>query len=96
MLVLMVDVNVMLDKFLKFPNPVTEESKVVSWKLALTVDDMYNLDDYYIMMAMLRNKNLTAIEIRNLLVDIRNVHVSERTKRRYLNATTLMARKLTW
>ncbi|RZC33466.1 hypothetical protein BDFB_015053, partial [Asbolus verrucosus] len=42
-------------------------------------------DNRYIMMLSLRNRHMTAVEIRNRLHRVREVNVSERTVRRRLN-----------
>ncbi|RZC32006.1 HTH Tnp Tc3 2 domain containing protein, partial [Asbolus verrucosus] len=50
-------------------------------------------DNRYIMMLSLRNRHMTAVEIRNRLHRVREVNVSERTVRRRLNEANLLARR---
>lgn len=50
-------------------------------------------DDRYIVSQSLRNRHLTAVQLRNQLEHVRNVAVSERTVRRRLNDANLKSRR---
>lgn len=50
-------------------------------------------DDRFVVSQSLRNRHLTAVELRNRLQHVRNVNVSERTIRRRLNAANLVSRR---
>jgi transposase len=53
----------------------------------------YERDDRFVVSQSIRNRYLTAVEIRNHLQHVRNVNVSERTIRRRLNAANLVSRR---
>jgi transposase len=50
-------------------------------------------DDRFLTLAILRNRTMTAVEVRNRLAEVRDVHVSDRTIRRRLSEVDLMARR---
>lgn len=52
-----------------------------------------NRDDRFIVTSSLRNRRLSAVQIRNHLQHVRNVNVSERTVRRRLNEAGLASRR---
>lgn len=52
-----------------------------------------NRDDRFITNLSLRNRHLTAVQIRNELQHVRNVNISERTVRRRLNEANLFCRR---
>lgn len=50
-------------------------------------------DDCFLMLQILRERHLTAVQARNRLIEVRQVHVSENTARRRLKEDGLTARR---
>lgn len=54
------------------------EEQVASWKLNVSVDNSKQVskkcintrDDYFLTFTMLRNRNLTAVEVKNILAEV--------------------------
>lgn len=91
----MTGLNVKLHTLLKFYNSVSQEPSYLleTGSYSRPKTGSPKIYKWFIKLALVRNRILIAIEVRNRLAEVRDVHLSERTIRKRLNANGLLARR---